>query len=575
MTKNNSAEKLFAIRTHMLKSGIACFIQPVNDEFQNEYLPPSSKRVEWLSGFSGSAGMAAITAEKACVFVDGRYTLQASAEVPAELFEIQPLSEQGIADWVASVITDGAIAADPAMLAISQWQSISQKLAKHGLVLNPSENLIDAAWSDRPASPQGLVFTHPEKYTGLGALEKIAELRKELGNSGADGALLTMPDSICWLLNIRGSDIDYTPFFLSFAYVPLSGLIEVYTDNLLEKSTVAEELKGIASFHPRLDLRRRIKSLSAKKILLDEESASYFFKNALMENNVEIIASRDPCQLAKACKNNTELMGMREAHRKDGIAVSRFLAWLRANYKLQDIDEFSAARKLDEFRAEQEGFVYPSFPTISGFASNGAIVHYRVTPHSAKKISAKEIGDGMYLVDSGGQYLEGTTDITRTICLGTPTREQMRNFTLVLKGHIAIATAIFPEGTTGADIDVLARQFLWRHGKDYAHGTGHGVGCFLSVHEGPQRISKLSREPLRIGMILSNEPGYYLAGEYGIRIESLVEVVEKGKMENGKTLLGFSTLTQCAIDESLVDYEMLTEAEKQWLVDYNQQFLAN
>jgi len=557
----DKTHRISLLRAEMEKCGLDAYIIPSGDEFMNEYVPPYARRLEWLTGFTGSAGMAIVIADKAAFFTDGRYTLQASSQLPEGQYQIFNTANVKPSQWlVENLPKDGVIGINP-MLHSKDIISKYQQVAKVSLC----KELIDLIWHDKPTKRLSVVIIHPEKYTGKSHPDKISEITIKIKHLVADKLLITAPDSICWLLNIRGNDVPNTPLVLARLVLNVAGDGNLFVD-LEETGTIQKHLGDKIKIQPLNALPEYLQNISGKTILLDKNSAPCIFFNILAEKNT-IIAGSDPCIMPKACKNNVEVEGSVDAHIKDGAAVASFLFWLENNYNKQPVTEISAAEKLFEFRTNNTDFVEPSFDTIAGFASNGAIVHYKATEFSNKKIK----GDGIFLLDSGGQYFGGTTDITRTIAIGKPTPEQKRNFTLVLKGHIAIATAVFPEGTTGHQLDILARQFLWQNGLDYDHGTGHGVGSFLGVHEGPQRISKAySDVALMPGMIISNEPGYYKNGEYGIRIENLVVVEEAGSFE-GRKFLKFKTLTCAPIDQKLIDFSILNEKEKNWLNTYHEE----
>jgi Xaa-Pro aminopeptidase len=521
-------EKLKNLRELLNKQDLDAWLQPVHDEWFGEYPPACNRRVEWISGFSGSAGLAIIGREQAVLLTDGRYTLQARAQVPAQ-FEVQNSGDISAQKWLADNFTNGArVGYDPKLYT----RAMLDKLAGGKIELVASENLIDKLWSDRPPAPATKVFEHELKYSGESADSKKKRIAEIIKKSGADAAFISAPESVCWLLNIRARDTENTPLHLARAIVDESGNVEFFEDDA--------------------------KKFAGKKILFDQQNTSVFITDLLEKAGVISQSGEDPCTLPKAIKNDVEIAGIRKAHIRDGAAVTKLLYWLAQQ---KNVSELEVVDKILEFRKSQENFLEPSFDTIAGSGANGAIVHYRATAETNRKLQTNEL----FLLDSGGQYLDGTTDITRTVAIGAPSAEHKKMFTLVLKGHIALATAIFPEGTRGSQLDALARQYLWHAGADYDHGTGHGVGCFLGVHEGPQRVSKRAGDAaLMAGMVLSNEPGYYKAGEYGIRIENLVAVVPAGEK-----FLKFETLTCAPIDKNLVDFSLLTEAEKTWLTDYH------
>lgn len=534
--------RILKLREVIKSKDLQAFLIPNNDEYNNEYLPPASRRLEFITGFTGSAGTAVIGLEKAAFFTDGRYTLQAAAEIDPSIFEIYNYSDKRPAEWIREQsIRTGY---DPMVTSASEAKKFT------GLYV-PIENLVDTIWHDRPNPPATKAFALSPEFTGQSWQEKASRIAASLD---ADITVLTSPDSVNWLLNIRGNDIENTPFCLSYAALTKEGKLHWFVDNAKLTDSVKKHLLGVEIHEQSLE---KLKGVCQGKLVALDPARTPFGIYRLFEN---IVDRTDPCLLPKAVKNGVEIAAIRKAHELDGKALSRFLKWL---FVQNDIDELKAAEKLEHFRKQSPEYKQPSFTSISGFGSNGAIVHYRSTPKTNKKFEE----GGLYLIDSGGQYEGngacGTTDVTRTIAIGEPSAEMKRNYTLVLKGHVALATAIFPRGTSGAQLDSLARQFLWKEGKDYDHGTGHGVGCYLSVHEGPQGISRrYSDVPLAPGMILSNEPGYYKTGEYGIRIENLVLVVEKGQF------LGFETLTKAPFDENLIEWELLTPQEADWVKAY-------
>jgi Xaa-Pro aminopeptidase len=552
--------RLKGLRELLKKQKFDGFVVPSNDDFQSEFCPPHARRLEWLCGFSGSYGVAVILANKAAFFTDGRYTLQAKEQVSVKDYEHYNIADKKPWEWLAENLKKGKLALDP-------WLHTKNNAAKYLENFNISfcdENPIDILWHDRPQMPQDEIKIQPLKYAGQKSSEKIDLITKKLQENNAAALILAAPDSICWLLNIRGNDIPTTPFILSYAIVYKSGVIRLFIDRKRINDKVAEHLGENVKTASRGTLTKEIKALKNNGILIDPASTPFWFFNQLKKQN--LIEITDPCQLPKACKNKAEIAGSYDAHVIDGVAVTKFLYWLESNLGKDKITELMAVKKLFNFRSENKLFIENSFDTISGFESNGAIVHYRASEATNREIK----GNSLFLLDSGGQYQSGTTDITRTIAIGTPTKEQKNCFTLVLKGHIALASAVFPAGSSGSQLDVLARQYLWAEGLDYDHGTGHGVGSYLSVHEGPQRISKLpSSVALQPGMIVSNEPGYYKEGKFGIRIENLVTVIELEIGKDGRKFYGFDTITRAPIDLRLVDFSLLTEAEKKWLNNYH------
>lgn len=553
--------KLQSLRGYLKAEHLDGFLVPRSDEHMGEYVAPHSERLTWLTGFDGSAGAAIALKDKAALFVDGRYTLQAQHQVNESDFEINDLSRAHMYKWLKEHTTKGAkIAFDPWLHPIDEIQALHKNL--DDLELTPFEtNPIDELWGDQPPLPSEPVYLYPLHFSGQKSSEKRENLQKLLLDKKVDAVLLTAPDSIAWLLNIRGADVPHTPFALSFAIVHKTGEIDWFIDPEKITELVQKELGDNIFIHPVAEMKERLKKLATYCLMLDPKTAPYWFYQVANEYNISLTSATDPVQLPKSQKNEVEIENNRKAHLYDGIAMSRFLSWLMDAVEEDSITELCAVDKLLGFRKANNAFIGTSFDTISGAGSNAAIIHYRVTEKTNKKLRK----DHIFLVDSGGQYFEGTTDITRTVFFGDPSSEIKDRYTRVLKGHIALATTKFPKGTTGSQLDVLARQALWDINQNYAHGTGHGVGCYLSVHEGPQRISPVPNTiALLPGMILSNEPGFYKAGEYGIRIENLVTV-----KEDVEGWLSFETLTLCPIAMNMVDVSLLNDAEKTWLNAYH------
>lgn len=562
-------ERIKRLRALLADEGLAALLLPRGDEHQGEYVAPCSERLRWLTGFSGSAGLAAVTRRHAGLFVDGRYTVQARAECGGGLFEFPGLARTELASWLRAKLKDGdAVGFDPWLHTVSEIERLRGLLSPAGLTLKPTRrNLVDAVWGkERPGPPDGPIAVHPLKYAGRSAEQKIAAVQKVLKEAGQDAVILTAPDSICWLFNIRGRDVAHNPVVLAFAIVPSSGKAELFVAAEKVTREARAHLEGVAKIAPPASLKARVQALrkAKRRVRLDPDRAAWWFARALGKSAVK---GGDPCVPLKAIKNATEIKGARIAHVRDGAAVVRFLAWLdRAIAAGETVDEIAAVRALEAQRAGSQALREISFDTISGSGPNGAIVHYRVTEATNRRLRPGEL----FLLDSGAQYLEGTTDITRTVAIGRPSAEMRERFTLVLKGHIAIATARFPKGTRGIDLDPFARRALWARGLDYDHGTGHGVGSYLSVHEGPQSISRAGMAVIEPGMIISNEPGYYKEGAYGIRIENLVLVTEPDKPEGGdREMLGFETLTLVPIDRRLIDKALLTPDEIGWIDTYH------
>ncbi|HXP12676.1 MAG TPA: aminopeptidase family protein P, partial [Stellaceae bacterium] len=508
---------------------------------------------------------------QAALFVDGRYTLQAKAQIEAALYAQRHLIEEPAADYIAKMLKPGeTLGYDPWLLTPGEVERYRAACDKAGGKLKAlASNPLDAIWPDRPKPPASPAVPHPIEFSGQASAEKRRELARNLGAEKVDAAVLTAPDSICWLLNMRGGDLTYTPVALCFAILHADASVDLFIDKRKVSGALENHLgKEVCIARPD-DLGAALGKLGAgkKRVLADPAGCASWIFDRLTESGAAVIRAPDPCLLPKACKNPVELEGTRAAHRRDGAALTRFLAWLSAAASKGGLKEIAVADTLEEFRRHVEHFKGLSFPTISGAGPNGAIVHYRASPASERVLE----NGSLYLVDSGAQYLDGTTDVTRTVAIGNPTAEMRDRFTRVLKGHIALASCRFPQGTTGSQLDALARLPLWEAGLDYDHGTGHGVGSYLNVHEGPQRISKTANtQALLPGMIVSDEPGYYKTGAYGIRIENLVAVTALGEgAEGGRKLLGFETLTLAPIDLALVEPALLDAAESAWLDAYH------
>jgi len=560
---------LARLRAELERRGLDGFFVPRSDEHQGEYVPPSAQRLAWLTGFTGSAGAAVVLRDKAAFFTDGRYTLQAAAEVDAGAFELLHLVERPPHEWIAAALPAGArLGYDPWLHTPDGVGHLKDACDRAGGTLVAcAENPLDAVWTDRPAPPLAPIEVHPLALAGKSAADKRADLAALLAKDRLDAAVLTAPDSIAWLLNVRGGDVPFTPLPLSFAILHADARVEWFVDQRKLTATLGEHLGNGVAVEPPAAFGAALDALAGRRVRLDFATAPAWTHDRLATAGARIVRGADPAQLPKACKNDVELEGARSAHRRDGVALARFFAFIARTARAGGLGEIAAADKLEEFRARGEHYRGPSFPTISGAGPNGAIVHYRATRASERRIEPGQL----LLIDSGGQYLDGTTDVTRTVAIGAAGVEERRRFTQVLKGHIALATTRFPQGTTGSQLDTLARLALWGEGLDYDHGTGHGVGSYLGVHEGPQRISKPGNaQPLLPGMIVSDEPGYYKAGAYGIRIENLVAVRrEPAPAGAEKQLLGFETLTLAPIDLALVERDLLTQAEADWLNAYH------
>jgi len=568
--RGESAARLKALRAELARRGLDGFVVPRADRYQNEYVPPSAERLAWLTGFTGSAGVAIVLAERAAIFVDGRYQVQVGEEVDTALFAVEHLVERPPSAWIEANLKAGQkLGYSPWLHTVDGAELLAKACAAAGASLVPvADNPLDAIWSGRPAAPHGAVVLHDLRYAGEGAQEKIARVAAELKKSAADALVASDPHAVSWLFNIRGSDIPHTPVVLAFAIVPQDGRPALYVDSRKLSNDVRNRLEQLASVRAPDDFERDLAALGKDKraVRLDSALCPDAIARLVSDSGGKIQRGADPIAPMKAIKNAAEIAGARAAQLRDGAAVTRFLAWFDREAPAGRLTEIDAVEALESFRRDTGLLKDVSFPTIAGAGPDGAIVHYRVSRKSNRRIAPGEL----FLIDSGGQYEDGTTDITRTVAVGAPSSEARERFTLVLKGHIAIARAVFPDGTSGAQLDSFARQFLWRAGLDFDHGTGHGVGSYLSVHEGPGRISKLGSYPLKRGMILSNEPGYYRTGAYGIRIENLVLVGEASAGPGAeKPLNAFETLTLAPIDRCLIEPAMMTGEEIAWLDAYH------
>jgi Xaa-Pro aminopeptidase len=565
-----SGARVAALRTELARRGLTGFIIPRSDRHQNEYVPASEERLAWLTGFTGSAGAAIVLMERAALFVDGRYTLQVREQVDTSLFTIEHLVETPPDRWIETNLTNAdRLGYDPWLHTVESAERLAKACAAAGATLVAVEpDLIDAIWSDRPAPPLGAVMLHDLRFAGEAAEDKLARIRAELVKLRADALVISDPHAVAWAFNIRGADVAHTPLPLAFAVIPQAGRPALFVDGRKLSNDVRDRLEGLADIREPADFVQALAALgqARKTVRLDQATAADALARLVTTHGGKVARGACPIALMKAVKNPAEISGARAAHVRDGAAMTRFLAWFDREAARGTLTEIDAVAALESFRRDTGLLEDISFPTISGAGPDGAIVHYRVTSKTNRGIAPGEL----FLIDSGGQYEDGTTDITRTVAVGAPTAEMCERFTQVLKGHIAIARAVFPDGTTGAQLDSFARQFLWTQGLDFDHGTGHGVGSYLSVHEGPARISKLGTTALRRGMILSNEPGYYKAGAYGIRIENLVLVVEAAAVPGAeKALNAFETLTLAPIDRRLVVADMLTPDEMDWLDGYH------
>jgi Xaa-Pro aminopeptidase len=563
------APRLQALRGELKSRGVDGFLVPRADEHQGEYVPKRAERLSWLTGFTGSAGIAVVLAQKAAIFVDGRYTLQVKDQTDTALFETLDLMNDGPSNWLEANLKKGArLGYDPWLHTQSAIERLKQTVERAGASLVPLiPNPLDSVWTDQPESPRARATPHPAELAGEPSQSKRDKIAADLAKRSAAAVVLTMPDSICWLLNIRGQDVPHTPFVLAFAILYADASVDLFLDERKRSAELTAHLGPNVRLRAPAEFTGALDALTGKTVMADPNTAAAFIFSRLEQAGAKIARGPDPCQLPKACKNEAELEGARRAHLRDGAALTRFLAWFAERAAKGGLTEIDTVEKLESFRAGTNALKDVSFDSISGAGPNGAIVHYRVTKKTNRKIAPGEL----FLIDSGAQYVDGTTDVTRTIAVGKPSAEMRDRFTRVLKGHIQLALARFPEGTTGAALDGFARRPLWEAGLDYGHGTGHGVGSYLSVHEGPQSISQRgSAQALKAGMICSNEPGYYKTGEYGIRIENLVVVTEAADIPGGeKKMLGFETLTLAPIDLETIEPSLLTQQERDWLNAYH------
>jgi len=561
--------RLAALREELLRRGLSGFVIPRSDQQQNEYVAPSEERLAWLTGFTGSAGLAVVLREAAAIFVDGRYTLQAAQQVDERAWNIAPLVDPPPESWLATHLQPGdRLGFDPWLHTSAAAERLAETCAKAGAELVAVDsNPVDAVWAERPQPPLGPVAVHDLGFAGEAEAAKLERIRAELGRLKADALVLSDSHAVAWTFNIRGADVAHTPLPLSYALVPQDGRPTIFIDHRKLSNSARDHLERTASVAEPDALTPALSQLSQSgaTIALDSATAADALTRLIKQAGGKPLRGADPVALLKAVKNATEIQGTRNAHRRDAVALARFLAFIDREAPAGHLTEIDAVEALESFRRDTGALKDVSFPTISGTGPNGAIVHYRVTRNSNRRIQP---GD-LLLIDSGAQYQDGTTDVTRSIAIGTPTAEMRDRFTRVLRGHLAIARAKFPDGATGAQLDTLARQFLWQAGIDFDHGTGHGVGSYLSVHEGPARISKLGTTPLKRGMILSNEPGYYKANEFGIRIENLELVVEATIEGAEKPMNGFETLTLAPIDRRLIDAAALSQQEIAWLDAYH------
>ncbi len=573
---SSHADRLAALRAQLKADRLDGFVVPLTDEHMSEYVGSYAQRLKWLTGFQGSAGAAAVLPQEAAIFTDGRYTIQVRQQVSADEWSYQSVPQTSIAQWLAANAPDRArIGYDPWLHSRDWVKAATAALkAKGAELVAVGQNPIDKVWADRPAPSAARLVVQPDAVAGQSSADKRHAVADWLTERKADAAVLAALDSIAWIFNVRGADVSHTPVGLAYAVVNADGTADLFVAGEKVGDDVRAHLGNGVRLHERDAFEPFLAAMTGKTVAVDPERSVAAITQALEGAGATILDARDPVVLAKAIKNPVEIAGHQAAQARDGAAIARFLKWIELDDASGTIDEKRAAAHLEELRRATGALKDLSFSTISAVGPNGALPHYGGTANRAL------LPGTLFLCDSGGQYQDGTTDITRTVPLGPPSDEMRDRFTRVLKGHIAIATALFPKGTRGSQLDSFARRPLWEAGLDYAHGTGHGVGAFLSVHEGPQRISPVGSsqsggdEPLCAGMILSNEPGYYKDGDYGIRIENLVLVVEKQVAGAEKEVLGFETLTFAPIDRRLIVADMLSAAERGWLDDYHQRVLA-
>jgi len=566
---SHCAPRVAALRAELSRRGLDGFVVPRADEHQSEYVPKHAERLAWLTGFTGSAGTAVILRDRAALVVDGRYTLQAPEQVDTQVITPVPLAETSVEAWVEANLPEGAtLGYDPWLHTVDGVKRLEKAARAAGGTLAAVEmNPIDAIWPDRPPPPQAPVRPHPINLAGEPAESKLARIREKLAHTKVDALVVSDPHNLAWAFNLRGGDVGHTPLPLGYAVIPREGPPTLFLDPAKITNEAGAAVGELANFAPPAALTEALAQLGARgaKLRLDAATGAVALARGIEAAGGAVDVGPDPIALLKAVKNEAEIAGARAAHLRDGAAVTRYLSWLAGEAPSGGLTEIAAVERLEALRDETGALRDISFPTIAGSGPNGAIVHYRVTRRTDRTLQAGEL----FLVDSGAQYEDGTTDITRTIAVGEPSAEMRDRFTRVLRGHIAIARAVFPKGTSGAQIDAFARLALWQAGLDFDHGTGHGVGSYLSVHEGPQRIAKTGTTPLEPGMILSNEPGFYKTGAYGIRIENLILVERREILGGEREMMGFETLTLAPIDLALVEPSLMDAGEIAWLDAYH------
>ena len=565
------SDTLTALRAWMTQDGIDVLLFPYNDQFQSEYLPAHDNRLTWLSGFTGSWGFAIVTKDQAILFVDGRYILQAPKQVDTNVWTIIEAAQQRPTEWLnAHVQKDQIVALEGWRFTINglqQWQTIITR--KKAVLRQIDGDIVDVLWSDRPTPTNTAAFLHDVKFSGRSRAEKIADLQTFMTRENLDGYLVTDPGHVCWLLNIRGRDVAHTPILLCMAFVAVNGHVMLFTDTTKIGVDLLQDFDDTVTVHGFDKMQTALAEHLADVIGVDPNHAPAILSQALKTAGKDIQHHVSPLELSRAIKNETEITGSRNAHKRDAVAVIETIYWLQHHNAQTSLTEQDVIDYLADQRAKQDLFVEASFGTIAGSGPHGAIVHYHVTPDT--NISLQN--DSLLLLDSGGQYTDGTTDITRTFAIGTPSAEMIADYTSVLQGHIALTTTRFPVGTGGAALDTLARAPLWAQGRHYTHGTGHGIGSFMGVHEGPQGFSPRSPAAFAVGMLVTNEPGYYKADHYGIRLENVVLVTDMTRDSDNQPMLGFEPLTLVPFESGLIDFNRLNANEKNWLRDYHQRVL--
>jgi len=565
--------RLEALRRQLKVKALDGFVVPISDPHMSEYVGDYAERLKWLTGFGGSAGIVVVLADKAAIFVDGRYTVQVRDQVDSRLFDPVAIADTSVAEWLDANAPEGAVLGHDAWLHSKPWASRVRKAMEKrgGTLIAVTENPVDAVWEDRPALPSAPLEIHELAYAGQSAADKRGRIAEWLNAQGLDATVMVALDSVAWTFNIRGRDIDHIPVALAYSIIRADGGATLFADQAKLSDAIRAHLGGDVDVRPYENFASALSEMGGKQVAVDPDRSPAAIFDLLQQAGAAIREIRDPAVLMKAVKNEAEVAGARAAHLRDGAALTRFLHWISTQGVKGGQDELSAAARLLEFRQATGCLRDLSFRTISATGPHGALPHYSVDEGSNIPIDPGQL----YLVDSGGQYLDGTTDVTRVVAIGQPSGEMRRRYTQVLQGHIALSRAIFPKGTRGSQLDVLARQYLWADGVDFAHGTGHGVGSYLSVHEGPQRISGAAGdEALQTGMIVSNEPGYYKEGAFGIRIENLVLVQPREVPGAECEMLGFETLTFAPLDRALIDVALLALDDRTWVDAYHAEVLA-